>query len=518
MNAFAEINRLPPEVLALIPAFLPSSQELISATHVCRRWRDTFIASPSLWTRLDNEEMHRDALAAYLARCGGTEIDVTFNADRDKNLAFLRLVAPRSTQIRSMKIQSIPWSQISEISDSFSLPLPLLEQVEISVKREESIPAFSRPLLSGASGLRTLILSDASWMPGTLLHFSHPSLTHAQLSFIETRTHMVAELLEFLGGSPLLERVYIAVGPTYGIPIDDSPPRTHRVDLNSLRTLRLDWLSGSSPHILLSRISYPPSCSVSLHTESESGVSHPSQNIFPEAWGDFSLAPEVSEVTLRMELGEKTTGCSVSLVKANGASLGISHVQDLGARYMWDEGKGGMYITSRHRNQDDYHTLLGAITSIRKLPLLGIRKFVVEELDPDGETSHIMSESQVPFTTLLTSIPNLTTLSLNNIRVSQLLRILRPPTSLLQPPSYLCRPGSSTAPPCPTLEVLELWHPKWESDPYFQEVLDTAEARAKYHTPLRRLFFCSGNVLGGFIDELSGWVEEIEFRTECKCI
>ena len=515
MNTLAAIHRLPPEVLALIPAYLSSSRELISATHVCRNWRNAFIASPSLWTTLDNEEMHHDTIAAYLARCACAAIDVRFSMNRDKNLAFLRLVAPRSTQIRSVKIPSIPWSQISEISDSFALPLPLLGQVEVSVEREESVPTFSRSFLSGASSLRSLTLSDASWIPGTLLHFSHPPLTHARLSFIETRTHIVAELLDFLSNSPLLEHVHIAVGPTYGMPIDSSSsPSIPRVSLNSLHTFRLDWLSSSSPHTLLSRISYPPTCSVSLCRQSESDVPHPSRGIIPETWEDFSLVPEVSEITLRMELGENTTKCSISLVKTNGASISISHTQDLGVRYIWDEGKGGMCVTNLYRDQGDYHTLLGATASIQKLPLGGIRKFVVEELDSNEKTSSIMSKSRVLFATLLANMPNLTTLSLNNIRVSQFLKILYRPAPLLPSPSYLRRPYTPIA---LALEVLELWHPKWEPDHQVQGVLDMVKARANCGVPLRRLLFCAEYVSDGFIDGLSECVEEVEFRTGCKC-
>jgi len=517
MNTFAGIDCLPPEVLALIPAYLSSSRELISATHVCGRWRNVFVASPSLWTTLNNEEMHHDALAAYLTRCGGAEIDVTFCTNHDQNLAFLQLVAPRSIQIRSMKIPSIPWSHISEISALFSLPLPLLRQVEVSAKREESIPTLSRSLFSGASGIRSLVLLDASWIPGTLPLFSHPSLTHAQLSFIETRTHMVAELLEFFSSSPLLECVHIAVGPTYGMPTDASPPLDiHRVGLNSLRTFRLEWLSTSSPHALLSRISYPPSCSVSLRTESESDIPRPPHGIFPETWAGFSLAPEVSEVALRMELGEKTTECSISVVKANGASLSVSHIQDLGVYCMWD--KRGMDTTNLSRDREDYHTLLGATAFIRKLPLRGIRKFIVEGLDPDEKTSPMVSQSQVPFTTSLTSMQNLTTLSLKNTHASQFLKILQPPASLFPSPSNPRPPGPFTAPPCPSLEVLELRHPKWEQDPHGQEVLDMVEARARGGVPLRRLLFCAGYVPDGLINRLSAWVEEIEFQTECRCV
>ena len=518
-NTPTGIDRLPPEVLALIPTYLPSSAELILATHVCSRWRNAFVASPSLWTTLNNEEMHHGALAAYLARCRGAEIDVTFSTNRDKNLAFIQLVAPRSMQIRSMKIPSIPWPQISEILDAFSLLLPLLQHVEVSTKREESIPTFSRPPLGGASNLCSLVLLDASWISGTLLHFFYPSLTHARLSFIETRTHIVAELVEFLNSSPLLECLYIAVGPTYGIPIDDSPPpSSRRISLNSLRTFGLEWLSTSSPHALLSLVSYPPGCSMSLRTESEPDVPRPPQGVFLETWADFSLAPEVSEATLRMELGEKTTECSISLVKANGASLSVSHIQDLGEYCVWSGDKGGMDVTNSSRDQEDYRTLLGATASIDKLPLRGIRKFVVEGLDPDQKTYPLTSQSRVPFATLSTSMLNLTTLSLKNTHASQILKLLRPLVPLLPSHSCLGPAGPSAVPPCPTLETLELWHPNWEQDLHPREVLDLAEARARGGVPLKRLFFCSEHAPDGLINGLSAWVEEIEFRTECRCV
>ena len=54
-NSFAPINRIPPEVLLLIPDYDNDDmdQGLITLTHVCRGWRDMFISRSSLWTQLD---------------------------------------------------------------------------------------------------------------------------------------------------------------------------------------------------------------------------------------------------------------------------------------------------------------------------------------------------------------------------------------------------------------------------------------------------------------------------------
>jgi len=66
MNTFPEINRLPPEILALIPFFLNEHKDLVFTTHVCRHWRNTIVASPPLWSSLDNETIHKDLVAAYV--------------------------------------------------------------------------------------------------------------------------------------------------------------------------------------------------------------------------------------------------------------------------------------------------------------------------------------------------------------------------------------------------------------------------------------------------------------------
>jgi len=137
-------------------------------------------------------------------------------------------------------------------------------------------------------------------------------------------------------------------------------------------------------------------------------------------------------------------------------------------------------------------SLTFSVASIQKLPLRGIRKFVVEEQD-------ILQIPSLFTTSKLANMPNLMTRSLNNICISQFLKILRPPAHLLPASSSYAAP----TPTALTLEVLEVWHPKLEPDRHAQEVLDMVEARANCGVPLMRLFFCSEHVPDGFIDGLS---------------
>ena len=69
-NTFAPINRIPPELLSLIPEHCKKDRELIELTHICHDWREIFVSRASLWTRLDcarpNKKAigHRDHLPA----------------------------------------------------------------------------------------------------------------------------------------------------------------------------------------------------------------------------------------------------------------------------------------------------------------------------------------------------------------------------------------------------------------------------------------------------------------------
>jgi hypothetical protein len=50
-NSLAPINRVPPEILSLIPDYCcedDMDRDLVALTHVCRSWRDTFISRSSL--------------------------------------------------------------------------------------------------------------------------------------------------------------------------------------------------------------------------------------------------------------------------------------------------------------------------------------------------------------------------------------------------------------------------------------------------------------------------------------
>ena len=517
MNTFPKINRLPPEVLALIPSFLTAYKDLVYTTHVCRHWRSTIIASPSLWSSPDNDAMHRDLVAVYMDRCGDTPLDVAFGSDFDKNTLFLDKIVLHSSHIRKIRIPCLPWYHIAEISDAFDAPLPLLRDVDLSIGYDASPPPFQRPFLEGATHLVSLHLSDYSMLPGTLLHFIIPTLTRLSLLFGDSRTPVVGEILEFLRTSPLIEDLCIHADTLLDASEENStfPDRFQPVDLPHLRNIHFTWATPRSQHTLLAHIQYPSDCSVSMRVRSEGNVAQPPQDVFPKSWDAFPLQ-DLSSVTLRMKREQLSTECAVILKKPDGTSFSISHSQNVDI-FVFLNGEGDL-VREPNRDRDDNRVLSDAIALIRKLPLRWIRKFVLEDLKADEMSKPESFEIPPALVKLICSdLPNLTTLSFTRTCVSELFNMLSPPPP--PPPTYLADLFDSDATPepytpCPTLEVLEMRHPAWTSSRHCREALALARARKHEKVPFKGVFLCSPSIPKSMALGMHSYVGNIDIQ---KC-
>jgi hypothetical protein len=517
MNTFPKINRLPPEILALIPSFLTSHKDLVFTTHVCRHWRNTFISSPPLWSFLDNDTMDSDLVAAFMDRCGIAPLDVSFSSELDKSMTFLKRVVLYSSYIRKMRTPSLHWAHLAELLNAFDKPLPLLRDVELGLccYDEGELPPFQRPFLAGATNLVSFDLADYSRSPGILTHFVAPTLTHLKLSFV-SRTPTVGELLEFLRASPRIENLQIHSDNVLDESNSPSPDRFRPVELLSLRDIHFSWTTTRYQYTLLRHIWHPPSCSVSLQFRSESDIAQPPQDTFPKSWEAFSLV-EPSCVTLRMKRELLLTECAVIVKKPDGASVSISRLQNI--QNFLSVANDGMAIREISRDRDDNQVLLDAIALIGELPLQSIRKFVLEDLKADEMSAPESFEIPPALVKLICSdIPNLETLSLARTCVSELLKILTPPPP--PPPTYIADLFDSDvppeqAPPCPTLRVLEMRHPAWVALRHCPEVLALARARKNERVPFEKVFFCSPMVPKSLTLGMSRYVGEMDVQHRC---
>jgi len=488
MNTSPTINRLPPEVLALIPSFLISYKDLVYTTHVCRYWRDTIIASPLLWSTLDNEKMCRGLVAACMDRCGDAPLDVFFSSELHKNIPFLKKVVLRSSRIRKMHIPYSYTYQIGQISDAFDAPLPLLREVEFDISHRSSPPQFRRPFLAGATNLVSLHVHVHTWPPDTLLHFNFPTLTKLTLFIHYSGTTTISELLELFRTSPLIEALRIhAYADVLDAPEENSafPYEFQPVDLPCLYNIDLGWSTIRSLYTLITHIQYPSNCSVSMQVRSESDIAQPPLDVFPKSWDAFSL-PDLSCVTLRMKREEYVTECAVVVKKPNGASVSVSHYQTL-HEYV-SRNWNGHLVRDPNRDRDDNRVFSDAIEFVGMLPLRLIRKFELKDLRADEMSKPELFEIPPALINMIRSdMTNLTTLSLTRTCVSELFNILTPP-----PPPDLA--GSDAAPgtimlPCPALKVLKIRGPYWVTPQHCHELLALAKARKREGIPFERVVF-----------------------------
>ena len=139
-NSLAPINRIPPEILSLIPDYFDeagsgyygrsfSDKTLIALTHVCHVWRDTFISRSSLWTRLDSKDI--DKTHTYIQRSPSSPLTIDFG---DCNYRFINddafaLVIPHVRRLKSLTIIGA-WRRPSVLRH-LRCRVPFLEELDI---------------------------------------------------------------------------------------------------------------------------------------------------------------------------------------------------------------------------------------------------------------------------------------------------------------------------------------------------------------------------------------------------
>jgi len=131
----APINKIPPEILTLIPDFWNTDkrdQDIITLTHVCRTWREVFVSRPSFWTRFDclDEEKTR----IYLERSKSSPVDLSLirNQGISPDDPFFQIIPHATGRLRSLPMMG-PSENIQVITH-LSHPAPLLENLSICYK------------------------------------------------------------------------------------------------------------------------------------------------------------------------------------------------------------------------------------------------------------------------------------------------------------------------------------------------------------------------------------------------
>ena len=239
-NRFAPINRIPPEVLTLIPDFWDGGKKekaTITLTHVCRVWREMFASRSSLWTNFNCADAEKTRV--YLERSKSSPINLRL--DRKDGLfphdPFLQIVPHAVGRFKCLFISTTP-DHLQDITDYLSHPAPLLEDLTILAAAED--PSLTTTFAT------TLFDGDLSSLHDLCLYSVHTelpwrnmvNLTRFALGYLRQPGVTIGQLLDFFESAPHLLDVQLAFANPIGV---------QKGRLVSLAHLRKLLICGSNP-------------------------------------------------------------------------------------------------------------------------------------------------------------------------------------------------------------------------------------------------------------------------------
>ena len=258
INSFVPINRLPTDVLSLIPTHLTSQNDRFRSTFVSRHWRRTFLQYAALWSHLDlsKGEVYMKTL---LERSKGSPLSVL--ASGVDSVGTLMLLLPHTKQIADIEFTNNRWAVIRRFSEITSGPLPLLRTLNINAVWgiDPNSPDTLRPLFSGAVGLKKLRLHSEA--PPFLSRFVFSNLTSFELSVVLVEGFYGSQLLNFLEASPMLQVVDVKIVTALSL---GGIPRERVVILQHVESFCLTASDGGHGYKLATHISCPSVKNTSL--------------------------------------------------------------------------------------------------------------------------------------------------------------------------------------------------------------------------------------------------------------
>jgi len=303
-NSFAPINRIPPDVLLLIPGYCDDGnddgvdgydmdQDLIMLTHVCRGWRDVFTSCSSLWTRLDF--MNIEKTRTYIQRSRSSPLEI--HLEKGYGLNYLgdafSLVIPYLRRIKSLIIYA---DILPDVFRHFRCQTPLLEELSILLYNDPN------QILDGAlfggdlSSLRKLTLSGTI----TITHFPWNNMANLKvLNLISWGPgYSMTRLLNFFESAPLLHMVRLKDS----IPDSSDVLPQRIIPLPHLKS----FITADTPHsILLNHLCIPTGASLILTSNFFSGEESPLLDCLPEASSNLKNLSHITMVNLGFDPEKK---------------------------------------------------------------------------------------------------------------------------------------------------------------------------------------------------------------------
>ena len=290
-NSFVPINRVPPELFSLIPDYYEhcEDRDLITLTHVCRRWRDIFTSRSSLWTRLHFSDFNMTD--AYIQRSRSSPLELYIEDYRIINGAFASVI-PHISQTKSLTANTFA---LSDFLGYFRCHLPFLEKVDLQTYFSGDKVVLDSSLFNGdLSALRDLRLN------GLIIHLPW-KMANLQVVNLQHRYHGygTAQILDFFESAPLLHTILLR----YPMPDSSDAPAGRIIHLRHLKMFSISTgLLHSSllPHLLIP-IGTPLTLKFDFH-----GEVPPFLGYLPERPLDFgNLSHMITTIDLLLGNGPK---------------------------------------------------------------------------------------------------------------------------------------------------------------------------------------------------------------------
>ena len=307
-NNLAPVNRIPPEVFSTIPDYWAdedtADENLITATHVCRGWRNLFISRPSLWTQLDCTHVEKTRI--YVERSKSSPLDVYIRGDEDTPFpsdAFL-LTIPHHSRFRSLSLFGSSDDLAGIINQHLHCPAPSLEELKISFTGAPR-PIEATIFDGNLSSLRELrlsgVLTDLPWV-------DLPNLTTFYFRNVPSNKVSVTQLLNLFERAPLLSTVTLWEAS----PITSDAPLGRVVALPHLKFLQISAEPVYSA--LLKHLSIPSGALLTLDFDVD-GEIFPIPACLPKPFDNLNNILPITSINLLFN--------SVLSLRLNGPSGGL---------------------------------------------------------------------------------------------------------------------------------------------------------------------------------------------------
>jgi len=229
---------------------------LISASHVCKRWRDLVLHDGTLWTYIPIESSRRgcwETTECFLKRSKRSELDVSVLLDASHGTSPTAITVIAALCAQYARIRSLRLSTDTPVS-LFCGPDPATAMGTLEIFNRSRLYYPVAKFGGTFPSLRSLTLHGFSSWPSDL--FSN--LTRLRLKSVSAKNPFkLSRLTNLLRASPELEAVYLS---SYLSVVDDLPP----TDVVHLRNLQKMLLRACDSAAILSHVVIPETSSLDI--------------------------------------------------------------------------------------------------------------------------------------------------------------------------------------------------------------------------------------------------------------